>query len=90
MQAVEEDETWFIFRNGFEVYEIDLSAEAIGSARDTSKNSVPENSLANFRVAAVEEPTFVDVYFDLAICGNVPYCASNKLILTKCFALFGG
>src|ERR1700744_5664343 len=68
----------YFLRNGYEVYSIDPSANAVEAVKELAKNISPNYPLANFKVAAAEDLPFNDEYFDLVISSAVLHFAKNK------------
>ena len=69
--------------NGFEVYGIDQSIEAIELAKNRSAALAPANPQENFIVCNVEEMPFADNYFDLVISSAVLHFAYNHAHFDK-------
>ena len=67
----------FFLQNGFEVYGIDPSAEAIANIKYLSSLLSPANSLDNFIVSSAEDMTFPPDFFDLVICSAVLHFARD-------------
>jgi tellurite methyltransferase len=67
----------YLLQNGFEVYGIDPSAEAIEAVKALSQKLSPANSRDNFKVAFAEDLPFEDSYFDLVISSAVLHFANN-------------
>jgi tellurite methyltransferase len=68
----------YFLRNGFEVYGIDQSAEAVEAVKQLSATLAPGNPVANFVVANADELPFADGSFDIAISSAVLHFAQSK------------
>ncbi|AYL97735.1 class I SAM-dependent methyltransferase [Mucilaginibacter celer] len=67
----------YFLNNGFEVYGVDQSTEAIEAVRQISASLAPANPLNNFSVAPVEDLPFDDDQFDVVICSAVLHFAQD-------------
>ncbi|MEO3402995.1 class I SAM-dependent methyltransferase [Mucilaginibacter sp. CAU 1740] len=67
----------YFLNNGFEVYGIDQSAEAVEAVKQLSASLSPANPLDNFAVAPVEDLPFADAQFDVVICSAVLHFAQD-------------
>jgi tellurite methyltransferase len=67
----------YFLQNAYEVYGIDPNPEAVATVKNLSESLSPNNPLQNFRVAAAEEISFEDEYFDLVISSAVLHFAQN-------------
>lgn len=67
----------YFLNNGFEVYGIDQSAEAVEAVKELSASLAPANALNNFSVAPVEDMPFADEQFDVVICSAVLHFAQD-------------
>lgn len=67
----------YFLNNGFEVYGVDQSAEAVEAVKQLSANLAPTNPINNFSVAPVEDLPFEDDQFDLVICSAVLHFAQD-------------
>jgi len=65
----------YFLQNGFEVYGVDPSPEAIEAVKELSQKLAPHNPLDNFKVAPAEGLPFEDACFDLVICSAVLHFA---------------
>ncbi|HZH67177.1 MAG TPA: class I SAM-dependent methyltransferase [Flavisolibacter sp.] len=63
---------WFL-QNGFSIYGIDQSAEAI----EALKEKYPDLPEERFRVEALEQTSFEDAFFDSIICSAVLHFATD-------------
>ncbi|MDB4900948.1 MAG: Methyltransferase type 11 [Mucilaginibacter sp.] len=68
----------YFLKNGYTVYGIDQSVEAVKTVKALSKNLSPENPSRNFKVVAVEDMSFESEYFDLVISSAVLHFANSK------------
>ncbi|MEN0056217.1 MAG: class I SAM-dependent methyltransferase [Mucilaginibacter sp.] len=68
----------YFLQNGYEVYGVDQSAEAVEEVKRLSAMLSPQNKLDNFSVAGVEDMPFANDVFDLVICSAVLHFAQNK------------
>ncbi len=68
----------YFLKNGFEVYGIDRSEQAIDTVKALCKQLAPQHPTANFMVADIENLPFEKESFDLAICSAVLHFADNK------------
>ena len=67
----------YFLRNGFEVYGIDPSTQAVEMVRELSQTLSLANPSENFSVAAAENLPFEDAYFDLVISSAVLHFADS-------------
>lgn len=67
----------YFLQNGYEVYGIDQSAQAIEAVKELSAALAPANPLNNFMVSSVEDIPFGDNYFDLVISSAVLHFANS-------------
>jgi 2-polyprenyl-3-methyl-5-hydroxy-6-metoxy-1,4-benzoquinol methylase len=68
----------YLLREGFEVFGVDVSAEAIGAVRKMASELAPGLSAENFQVASVEEMPFADEFADVVICHSVLHFARDE------------
>jgi tellurite methyltransferase len=68
----------YFLQQGYEVFGIDPQPEAIAVVRELSRSLAPDNALANFQVAAIEDHPFTDRQFDLVICNAVLHFAQDE------------
>lgn len=68
----------YLLRNGYEVYAVDRSEEAIDAVQKLAMNIAPDWSNERFRVNAVEKMSFDDHYFDFIISSAVLHFAENE------------
>jgi len=67
----------YFLQNGFEVYGVDPSPEAVANSRYISSLLAPANNQNNFVVSSAEDMTFPPAFFDLVICSAVLHFAHN-------------
>jgi SAM-dependent methyltransferase len=67
----------YFLNNGFEVFGIDQSAEAVEAVKQLSASLSPANPIDNFAVAPVEDMPFADAQFDVVICSAVLHFAQD-------------
>jgi tellurite methyltransferase len=65
----------YFLRNGFDVYGIDPSEQAVETVKELAAALSPGNPLTNFNVAKAEELPFDDACFDLVISSAVLHFA---------------
>jgi tellurite methyltransferase len=68
----------YFLQNGYEVYGVDQSEEAIAGIKQLSTLLSPQNSIDNFTVAGVEALPYGDDFFDLIICSAVLHFAHDE------------
>lgn len=68
----------YFLHQGYEVFGIDQSPDAIKEVKQMSKQLAPGNNVNNFRVALVEENPFAESSFDIVICSAVLHFAKDK------------
>lgn len=67
----------YLLREGYQVYGVDVSAEAIGHVRSVAANLAPELEPGNFRVETIEEMSFPDRFADVVISNAVLHFARD-------------
>jgi 2-polyprenyl-3-methyl-5-hydroxy-6-metoxy-1,4-benzoquinol methylase len=67
----------YLLREGFEVFGVDQSTEAIDYVRGVAKALAPGLPAVNFQVAAVEQMPFADGFADVVICNSVLHFAAD-------------
>jgi len=73
----------YFLRNGYDVYAIDPSPDAVKAVRELAKSLVPTLPLSNFWDVAVEDMPFLDEYFDLVISSAVLHFAHSEVHFDK-------
>jgi tellurite methyltransferase len=68
----------YFLQNGYDVYGVDQSAQAVENVKQLSAMLSPQNALSNFSVAGVEDLPFAGECFDLLICSAVLHFAKNE------------
>jgi SAM-dependent methyltransferase len=68
----------YLLREGFEVFGVDVSAEAVAAVRALAGRLAPGLSAENFQVAAVEAMPFVDEMADVVVCHSVLHFARDE------------
>ena len=69
---------FYFLRNGYEVYGVDPSPQAIETVKQLSTELAPNNSLENFVVCAAESLPYEKTSFDLIICSAVLHFANDE------------
>lgn len=73
----------YFLQNGYEVYGIDQSAQAIEAVKELSAALAPANPLNNFMVSSVEDIQFGDNSFNLVISSAVLHFAHDDAQFEK-------
>lgn len=68
----------YLLREGYEVFGVDVSAEAVAATRKMASELAPGLPAENFQVAAVETMPFADEFADLVICHSVLHFARDE------------
>ena len=68
----------YFLQNGYDVYGIDQSADAVEAVRKLSAALSTTHALNKFRVAGVEDIPLADNFFDLVICSAVLHFAKDQ------------
>ena len=68
----------YFLKNDFDVFGIDMDANAIESVRNMAREMSPGSGSENFVVAKAEDIPFGDATFDLVICSAVLHFAKSK------------
>jgi tellurite methyltransferase len=69
---------FYFLRNGYEVFAVDPSLQAVETVKQLSAELAPNNSLENFMVCKAENLPYDDASFDLIICSAVLHFASDE------------
>jgi len=69
---------YYFLRNGYEVFGIDASPQAVETVRQLSAELAPKNSLENFIVCTAESLPYDDATFNLTICSAVLHFARDE------------
>ncbi len=67
----------YLLREGYEVFGVDQSSEAIDYVRSVAEVLAPRLPAGNFQVAAVERMPFADGLADVVICNSVLHFAAD-------------
>jgi tellurite methyltransferase len=68
----------YLLREGYEVFGVDTSAEAVAAARKSAAVLAPDLPGENFQVAAVEAMPFPDAFADVVVCNAVLHFARDQ------------
>lgn len=68
----------YFLRNGYDVFGVDTSAEAVAAVKTLSARLAPDNDADNFKIAPAEELPFPDGRFDLVISSAVLHFADDS------------
>lgn len=68
----------YLLREGYEVFGVDASAEAVAEVRTIANKLAPELPVENFQVAGVEAMPFADEFADLVLCHSVLHFARDE------------
>jgi SAM-dependent methyltransferase len=68
----------YLLRNGFEVFGVDQSSDAIAHLRALASSLAPDLPAENFRIEPVEGMSFADASFDLVISSAVLHFARDE------------
>ena len=73
----------YLLREGYEVFGVDVSAEAVGAVRKLASELTPALPAENFQVAAVELMPFTDEFADVVVCHSVLHFARDEAQLER-------
>jgi SAM-dependent methyltransferase len=68
----------YLLREGYEVFGVDVSAEAVAAVRDLAGRLAPELPSENFQVVAIEAMPFADAVADVVVCNSVLHFARDE------------
>jgi tellurite methyltransferase len=68
----------YLLREGYEVFGVDLSAEAVAAVRKMAGELAPRLPAENFQVAGVEAMPFGDEFADVVVCHSVLHFARDE------------
>lgn len=68
----------YFLQNGYDVYGVDQSAEAVQTVIQLSARLSSNHALNKFRITPVEKIPFANDFFDLVICSAVLHFAKNQ------------
>ncbi len=69
---------YWLMRNSFDVFAVDISPEAIEAVRTLAKRLAPGLSQENFQVASLNALPFANESFDWVICNAVMHFAEDR------------
>ncbi|HEY5056625.1 MAG TPA: class I SAM-dependent methyltransferase, partial [Acidobacteriaceae bacterium] len=67
-----------LLREGYEVFGVDVSAEAVAAVRKTASELAPGLPAENFQMAGVEAMPFSDDFADVVVCHSVLHFAQDE------------
>jgi tellurite methyltransferase len=68
----------YLLREGYEVFGVDTSAEAVAAVRKMAHELAPRLPAENFHVARVEAMPFADEFADVVVCHSVLHFACDE------------
>jgi len=68
----------YLLREGYEVFGVDISAEAVAEVRQMASELAPRLPAENFQVASVEAMPFADELADVVVCNSVLHFARDE------------
>jgi SAM-dependent methyltransferase len=68
----------YLLREGYEVFGVDVSAEAVAATRKMASKLAPRLPAENFQVAGVEAMPFADNFADVVVCHSVLHFARDE------------
>jgi SAM-dependent methyltransferase len=68
----------YLLREGYDVFGVDVSAEAVAAVRKMASEIAPGLPNDNFQVAAVEAMPFADEFADVVVCHSVLHFARDE------------
>lgn len=68
----------YLLREGYEVFGVDMSAEAVAAVRKMASELAPGLPAENFQVASVEAMPFADEFADAVVCHSVLHFARDE------------
>ncbi|HWB32802.1 MAG TPA: class I SAM-dependent methyltransferase [Acidobacteriaceae bacterium] len=68
----------YLLREGYEVFGVDVSAEAVDAVRKMAAKLAPQLPAENFQVAGLEAMPFADEFADIVICHSVLHFAQDE------------
>lgn len=68
----------YLLREGYEVFGVDASAEAVACVRDMAAVLAPGLPSGNFQVAGIEAMPFPDAFADVVVCNSVLHFARDE------------
>jgi SAM-dependent methyltransferase len=67
----------YLLREGYDVFGVDLSAEAVEYVRAVARELAPTLPAENFQVTAIEAMPFADGFADVVVCNSVLHFARS-------------
>lgn len=67
----------YLLRQGYEVFGVDASGEAVGYVRSVAAALAPQLPAENFRVEMIEAMSFPDGFADVVVCNSVLQFAAD-------------
>ena len=68
----------YLLREGCEVFALDANAEGVEHVRALARELAPQLPAENFRVGAIEQMDFPDVFADVVMCSSVLHFARDE------------
>ena len=68
----------YLLREGYEVFGVDVSADAVAAVRKMASELAPGLPAENFLISAVETMPFADAFADLVVCHSVLHFARDE------------
>jgi SAM-dependent methyltransferase len=68
----------YLLREGYEVFGVDVNAEAVAAVRKMASKLAPGLPAENFQVAGVETMPFADGFADVVVCHSVLHFARDQ------------
>src|SRR5579872_6624562 len=68
----------YLMREGYEVFGVDVSAQAVSAVRKMAGELAPRLPAENFQVASVEAMPFPDEFADVVVCHSVLHFAQDE------------
>lgn len=68
----------YLLREGYEVFGVDVSAEAVAAVRKLASELAPGLPTENFQMAGVEAMPFADEFADVVVCHSVLHFAQDE------------
>lgn len=68
----------YLLREGYDVFCVDVDAEAVASVRRMARDLAPGLPAENFQVAALEAMPFPDEFADVVLCNSVLHFARSE------------
>lgn len=68
----------YLLREGYEVFGVDVSAEAVATVQKMARKLAPGLPAENFQVASLEAMPFADEFADVVVCHSVLHFARDE------------